>query len=140
LKTGNPHDAYRQVQIKTANQGRLILILYDGAIRAIEAALEALPARERRYDRVNAAIIKAQDVIGELMASLDFERGGEIARNLFALYLFMNRQLLEANLRKVPEPLEDVRRMLVELRGAWAQVAARLPSKDGATSRVDIAG
>jgi len=140
LNTGNPHDAYRQVQIKTANQGRLILMLYDGAIRNIDAALEATPQKQRGYDLVNAAIVKAQDIIGELMASLDFDRGGEIARNLFTLYVFMNRQLLEANLRKTDPPLRDVRRMLLALRAAWAAAAVKATAKDGATSRVDIAG
>lgn len=140
MSAGNPHDAYRQVQIKTANQGRLILMLYDGAIRNIDVALEALPQRQRRYDLANTAIVKAQDIIGELMASLDFDRGGEIARNLFTLYVFMNRQMLEANLRKTDAPLRDVRRMLLELRGAWAAAANKIAAKDGATSRVDIAG
>ncbi len=140
MNAGNPHDAYRQVQIKTANQGRLVLLLYDGAVRYIDVALEALPHKQARYDAVNAAVVKAQDIIGELMASLDFDRGGELARNLFTLYMFMNRQLLEANLRKTDKPLRDVRRMLLELRGAWAQVAAKAAAKDGAASRVDIAG
>ncbi len=112
----------------------------DGALRSIDVALEALPHRQHRYDVANGAIIKAQDIIGELMASLDFDRGGEIARNLFTLYVFMNRQLLEANLRKTEKPLQDVRGMLFELRGAWAQVAGRSAAKDGAASRVDIAG
>jgi flagellar secretion chaperone FliS len=135
-----PLDAYRQVQIKTANQGRLILMLYDGAIRSIDMALDALPEKQRRYELVNTSIIKAQDIVGELMASLDFERGGDLARNLFALYVYMNRQLLEANLRKIDKPLADVRRMLADLRSAWAAVAAKSPAKDGAPSRVDIAG
>ncbi len=136
----NPHDAYRQVQIKTANQGKLILMLYDGAIRNLDVAIEALPQRQSRYDAVNRSLVKAQDIVGELMASLDFDRGGEIARNLFTLYVFMNRQLLEANLRKTEKPVQDVRRMLVELRGAWAQVVGKAATREGATRRVDIAG
>lgn len=140
MNTGNPHDAYRQVQIKTANQGKLILMLYDGAIRNLDVALEALPHRQRKYDVVNNALVRAQDIIGELMSSLDFARGGEIARNLFTLYVFMNRQLLEANLRKTDKPIQDVRGMLLELRGAWSQVAGKAAAKDGASSRVDIAG
>ncbi len=140
MNTGNPHDAYRQVQIKTANQGKLILMLYDGAIRNLDVALEALPHKQRRYDVVNGALVKAQDIIGELMSSLDFQRGGEIARNLFTLYVFMNRQLLEANLRKTDAPIQDVRGMLLELRGAWSQVVSKVAAKDGASSRVDIAG
>jgi len=136
----NPLNAYRETQIKTANQGQLILMLYDGAIRSIDTAVDSLVHRQHKYDLVNNSIIKAQDIVGELMASLDFERGGDIAKNLFSLYLFMNRQLLDANLRKDDKPLRDVRNMLSTLRDAWSQVAGRSPSSEGAAGGVDING
>jgi flagellar protein FliS len=136
----NPLNAYRETQIKTANQGQLILMLYDGAIRSIDTAVDSLAHRQHKYDVVNNSIIKAQDIVGELMASLDFERGGDIAKNLFSLYLFMNRQLLDANLKKDDKPLRDVRNMLSTLRDAWSQVAGRSPSPEGPGSGVDING
>ena len=136
----NPLEAYRQTQIKTAGQGQLIMMLYDGAIRSIDSAVESLAAPQRKFDAVNRGIIKAQDIIGELMASLDLERGGDIAKNLFSLYLFMNRQLLEGNLRKEPEPLVSVRDMLSELREAWAQVARGSSAAGTGGGGVDIAG
>ena len=140
MNANDPVQTYKEIQIKTANQIRLIIMLYDGAIRRLNLALECFAEKHRRYDQVNAHLVAAQDIVAELSASLDFQKGGTIAKNLFSLYGFMNRQLLEANLRKTDKPLLDVRRMLLELRGAWAQVAGKAAAKDGAVSRVDIAG
>ena len=141
MSTANPLNAYRQTQIKTANQGQLIVMLYDGALRNVQTAIESLDHKQHKYDVVNTSIIKAQDIIGELMASLDLERGGDIGKNLFSLYLFMNRQLLEANLKKDAAPLLGVKKMLTELRDAWSQIAAKTPAPSGpGPAGVDIAG
>ena len=97
--------AYKEIQIKTANQIRLIVMLYDGAIRHLNLALDSFAEGHRRYDEINNHIIAAQDILSELTASLDFEKGGVLAKNLFSLYSFMNRRLLDANLKKDPTPL-----------------------------------
>ena len=125
MSATDPVQAYRETQIKTANQIKLIVMLYDGAIRHLNLALEDLPAGHEHYDRINGHIVAAQDIVSELMASLDFERGGEIARGLFSIYSYANRRLLDGNLRKDRAPLEEVKRLLVELRDAWAGIAAR---------------
>jgi flagellar protein FliS len=77
-----------------------------------------------------------QDIVTELMASLDFDAGGEIAQNLFALYVWFGREILEANIRKDPEKVQSVRSMLSELRGAWAEAATK--SLAGSTSAVGV--
>jgi flagellar protein FliS len=123
LNRPNPLQSYRETQIKTANQGRLIVMLYDAALRSIGKALEALDRGHGGYEAANSAIIRAQDIVSELMASLDMERGGEIARNLFSLYVFVNRQLMEANLRKERQSLEAARKLMAELREAWNAIA-----------------
>jgi flagellar secretion chaperone FliS len=123
LSRPNPLQSYRETQIKTANQGRLIVMLYDAALRSITRGAEALGRGVRGYEAANAAILRAQDVVGELTVSLDLERGGEIARNLLGLYTFVNRQLMEANLRKDGAPLEVARKLLAELREAWDAIA-----------------
>ena len=125
MSATDPVQAYRETQIKTANQIKLIVLLYDGAIRHLSLALEDLPAGHAHYDRVNAHVVAAQDIVSELMASLDFERGGEIARGLFAIYSYANRRLLDANVRKDPAPLAEVKRLLAELREAWDGISAR---------------
>ncbi|MEM5947407.1 flagellar export chaperone FliS [Spirochaetia bacterium 38H-sp] len=122
MKANNAINAYKQTSIKTASQGKLIIMLYDGAIRNIDSAIELLEQKTRQLDKVHNAIIKAQDIVTELAASLDMEKGGELASNLLSLYLFFDEQLTDANVRKDIEPLRKVRDMLASLRGAWAQV------------------
>ena len=122
MSTKNPLNAYRETKIKTASQGQLIIMLYDEAVKQLDIALEEMSHDVRKIDRISNAIIKTQDLITELMVSLDFEKGGDIAKNLLSLYMFFNRQLMEANMSKAPEPLSHVRKMLFELRGAWTEV------------------
>ena len=102
MNANDPVHAYKETQIKTANQIRLIVMLYDGAIRHLNLALDSFSEGHRRYDVINDHIIAAQDILSELTASLDFEKGGMLAKNLFSLYSFMNRQLMEANMKKEP--------------------------------------
>ncbi|HUI69293.1 MAG TPA: flagellar export chaperone FliS [Spirochaetia bacterium] len=143
--TVNAHDpgnAYKEIQITTANQIRLIVMLYDGAIRHLNLALDSFAEGHRRYDVINNHIIAAQDILSELTASLDFDKGGILAKNLFSLYSFMNRQLMEANMKKEPGPLQMVKKHLNALREAWAEISTRkgLEEKGGAVTGVNIAG
>ena len=142
MKAINPLNAYKETQIKTANQGKLIIMLYDGAVKNINLAIDGIHKKHRKYDYVSNNVIKAQDIIAELMVSLDFDNGGEIAKNLFGLYVYMNRQLLEANLKKEEKPLVEVKRMLVELREAWVEVSRKQDTASGSqgNSGVNIAG
>ena len=102
MAAGNPYNQYKKASIQTASQGKLILMMYDGAIKFINFAIENMPAK--KYDVVNTNIIKAQDIITELMLALNMEVGGEIAKNLYSLYDYMNRRLVESNIKKNPEP------------------------------------
>ena len=138
----NPLRSYRETQIKTATPGKLILMMYDGAIKNLNQALQDMDDEHRRYDSISNSLIKAQDIIAELMISLDFERGGEIAKNLFGLYVFMNRRLLDGNIKKDKAPLEEVRTLLMELRSAWAEVAdkAGVPAGSNQIRGINIAG
>jgi flagellar secretion chaperone FliS len=116
----NASNHYKQMQIKTANQGKLIVMLYDAAIKAIKTAIDEIP-NKNTYD-VHTNIIKAQDIISELMLALDFE-AGDIAKRLWALYTYMNKKLVEGNIKKKVEPLKEVISYLNELREAWNQIA-----------------
>ncbi len=137
----NPLNAYHQTRVKTAGQGRLIVMLYDEAIKQMDKAEKEMAGPSPKLDSVHNSIVKAQDVITELMASLDFEKGGEIARNLYSLYTFFNQQLMEANIQKKPGHLKDIRNMLVELRDAWAAIEGKT-QQNGNTDPlgVNIAG
>jgi flagellar protein FliS len=142
VNSHDPVNAYKEIQIKTANQIRLIVMLYDGAIRHVNLAIDAFGDGHRRYDAINKHLIAAQDILSELMASLDFDKGGVLAKNLFSLYSFMNRRLLDGNLQKDPAPLAEVKKMLGDLREAWDEISTRKGLEENATpvSGVNIAG
>jgi len=118
-------DAYSkaglEVGIRDASPHKLISMLFDGAIAAIGMAkhymrLNQIPAK-------GIAISKAIAIIDEgLKISLDEQAGGELARNLKALYEYMSSRLLMANLKNDVEGLDEVARLLGELKGAWEQI------------------
>lgn len=137
----NPLNAYREVSVRTATQGKLIVMLYDEAVKQLDQAISLLETKSRQLDKVHNALIKTQDIITELMAGLDFDRGGEIARNLMSLYVFFNEKIREGNLKKDPEPLNQVRAFLADLRTAWAQIAnSRVEELPASRPGVNIAG
>ena len=96
------YGAYRRVQAETASPAQLILLLYDGLLKRLQHALLGLEGRN--YEQVNGSLQHAQDILLELVASLDMD-AGEIAENLAQLYEYQHRRLIEANLRKDPEPV-----------------------------------
>lgn len=112
------YEEYQVNQVATANPKQLVIMLYEGAIRFLEEALQNI-GNFRKYDVVNTKILRAQDIINELMVSLDMEKGGEIANNLLSLYVFMKKELLEANINKDKTRVERVIKMLVDLKSAW---------------------
>lgn len=122
-----PAAAYRHLAVETAltdaDPHRMIEMLYDGAVESVARARTALAGRD--IPGRGAAISKAIRIIDEgLKASLD-ERGGEIARNLRDLYVYMTRRLLEANLNADDAALQEVGRLLDTLRGAWKDIAPK---------------
>jgi len=132
--------AYRQTSVKTATQGRVIVMLYEEAIRQIDLALDGIAAQDRRLDRINNAILKAQSIVTELMVSLDMENGGEIAQNLFRLYMFFNDRLMEGNVKKDAVPLKEVKNLMTDLRDAWKQIENTVVAGRSASGGVNIAG
>lgn len=136
----NSVSAYKETSVRTASGGKMIIMLYDAAIRQIDTAVNHLQSGTKQLDQVNSAVLKAQDIITELMVSLDMEKGGEIADKLFGLYRFFNDQLMDGNVRKDAEPMRSVRTMMNELRGAWAQIVPTTNVKGQSSSGVNIAG
>lgn len=122
----NPIKEYRQVQIQTATQEQLILMMYEHAIKAIQIAREAMPIK--KYDTVSNNIIKAQDIITELMVSLKME-AGPIAQNLYRLYDYMNRRLIEANMKKDAALMEEVEKMMGDLLATWEDAFRKQPAE-----------
>jgi flagellar protein FliS len=120
MKLPNPYQQYQATQIQTASTGELVLLLYDGAVRFLSRAQAALA--ERRLDDASGDLVRAQEIVLELVAGLDLERGGALAANLRELYLFIYKTLLEANLRKDGTAIATVLRLLEPVRSAWQAV------------------
>jgi flagellar secretion chaperone FliS len=117
----NGQDRYLETAVETASPARLIVMLYDGAIRFINEAAYAM--QQRDYEAQNAKLQRAQKILAELISSLDFDKGGEIAENLFRLYTYMYNQLVEANINDNLDRLQHVVQLLSELREAWDAIA-----------------
>ena len=128
LPEKNPFNEYKKTQITTANQGKLIVMLYDGVIKFLNIAIENMDPKT--YDVANNNIIKAQDIITELLLSLNMKEGGEISQNLFNLYLFFKKALLEANIKKDAEKVRSVLKLMKELRDAWDKISANETAAD----------
>ena len=111
---------YQQTAIGTQSKGRLIVMLYDGAIKFLKLAVRELEAGN--HAAKGQYINRAQDIINELNAVLDMETGGEIASNLRRLYLFMNRRLSEANGKRDPQMIREVITLLEELNQSWRAI------------------
>ncbi|MBN1523252.1 MAG: flagellar export chaperone FliS [Spirochaetales bacterium] len=142
MNTQNPTNSYKEIQIKTATPGKLIIMLYDGAIKHMNLAIEEIGKKHSGYEKASNSIIKVQDIITELMVSLDFEKGEQIAKNLFSLYVYMNKRLVEANIEKNEKTLSEIKKHLSELRNAWAEAAAKTQTDTGnsASPSINIAG
>ena len=134
------HRQYNAVQIKTANKGQLIVLLYQGALRNMRKALIQL--EEKDMEGKGNSLIKAQDIILELMCALDqsmLDEGNELAANLQRLYLYCYRQLVQANLKMDPKPIELVIDLLANLLEAWEQVAANGGGDGSSDARPTVA-
>lgn len=121
----NPLAAYRKIEtdvaVETASPHQLILMLFDGAIAAIAFAKTELLAG--RIESKGLSISKAIDIIANgLKVSLELEAGGEIAKNLDALYDYMVRRLIQANRKNQVAALDEVVSLLQEIRSAWTEI------------------
>lgn len=132
---------YKEVEIETASGLKLVVMLYNGAIKFLNIAIDAIG--ERKLDVANNHIIKAQDIVTELISSLNFE-AGDIAHNLYSLYLYINRRLLEANIQKNIEIIREVIHLLSTLKSAWDELlknqANTVTSETGSSGGLNISG
>ncbi len=113
----NPYEVYSQVQVETADQKKLILMVYDAATRFCKEAREAIGSGNVNVKAT--AIQKAYDAIAELRKSLNMDRGKDIAESLNKLYAFLGHQLTLANLNNDTEVLDSVITVLSDMRETW---------------------
>jgi flagellar secretion chaperone FliS len=117
----NGIETYRQAAVGTQSRGRLVVMLYEAAIKFLKLAIKELEAGN--YGAKGQYINRAQDILNELNAVLDVETGGDIAKNLRGLYVFMNRHLSRANIKRSPEMIQEVIKLLEELNQSWKAIA-----------------
>jgi flagellar protein FliS len=125
----NPYEAYKKTQAQTATKGDLLLMLYDGAVRYALRARAAIESRD--ITAANNSIQRVEGIISELSVTLDRESSPEIADCLARLYEYMMHLLIQANIRKSVEPLDEVISMLMDLRDTWRQAARRASGEPG---------
>ena len=113
----NGIQSYRKINITTADPGELVLMCYNAAIDQIKIAIKKY--QDKDFEGKCKALQKAQDIIDELRCSLDFEKGGEIARNLESLYNYMARKLILSDINKNLNGLNEIIGILGELKSAW---------------------
>jgi flagellar protein FliS len=113
-------NAYRESAVLTATPEQLVVMLYDGANRFLTQSAVAM--REGRAGLAGEKLRRAEAIIDELLATLDMSVG-EIAERLQALYLFFKDHLMAARLHQDAAKVEEVARLMRELRGAWAGIA-----------------
>jgi len=134
----NPAKAYSNVGIETAipdaSPHQLIVLLFEGARQALIIARAGIENGD--IPQKGSAITKAIDIIlNGLRASINLEDGGDLAQNLYALYDYMARRLLHANLRNDKAALDEVLRLLSEIHGAWVIIGARTEAVDAAGTK-----
>lgn len=126
----NAQFTYQATRISTATKEQLLLITYDIGIKACHTAENALLGKTNGgtpdYDLANREIIRAQEVIRELMVTLNRERGGEVATKLIQLYEYMYQLLVDANIKKEPDNVRTVCGMLEELKQTWEEALLKL--------------
>ncbi|MBW2194126.1 MAG: flagellar export chaperone FliS [Deltaproteobacteria bacterium] len=118
---GSRVNAYQRTNVMTADPKRLVLMCYEGAISNLKFAKEKFEAGE--YEAKARAVQKFQDIVNELLCSLDFEKGGQIATNLSAIYDYMMRRILRADVDGELSAFDEVLGMLEELKEAWEEIS-----------------
>jgi len=119
---------YRETEILSAAPERLLIITFDGLLAAMTRARIAAVAS--RADVMLPALEKSRDILGELLATLDFNRGGAIARQLSSIYVFQLSQLQTMGIAPDVRMLERLTAQIRELRDAFVEIAARAPQME----------
>lgn len=127
---------YKNNQVTTASPEQIMIMLYDGAIRFLAQAMQGI--EDGNIEQKNHGIQKAMAIVMEFRNTLDHDIGGEIAANLDALYDYMIREMIQANIKKDLQILRKVHSMLSELRDTWKEaiIIARNESPTGAVGNL----
>ena len=118
MALNNPYQSYQQSSVNTASPGELTLMLYNGCLKFINLAKHGIQSKDIQAKNLN--IQKAQNIVQELMVTLNMDL--EVSQNMMSLYDFMNRRLIDANIKNDLDALEEVEGLVTEFRDTWKQV------------------
>jgi flagellar secretion chaperone FliS len=118
MAVNNPYQSYQQNSVNTASPGELTLMLYNGCLKFINHAKNAIQLKD--IETKNTNILKAQKIVHELMVTLDMDI--EVSQSMMSLYDYMNRRLIEANIKNDTAILEEVEVLVTDFRDTWKQV------------------
>ena len=113
-------DQYRKSAVSSASPLQLVVMLYDGALRFMEAGKHAMLKNDVYVQNEN--ITKAQRIVSELLSTLDLDQGGEVAKNLLSIYTYVYDRLVEANIEDKPEVIDECVAIMSELRESWVEL------------------
>lgn len=125
----NGYQKYKATSIQSASREKLLLMMYEGAIKFTKLAIQA--AEEKRIADRGMNIGRAYDIIMELNNTLDHKIGGEISKNLEQLYMYITDQYTKANISGSAEPLKDVLKILEMLYDGWQKAVEQVKKTQG---------
>jgi flagellar secretion chaperone FliS len=135
-------NSYKRMQVETADPLTLIIMLYDRVIVLLEKAKDDIS--EKNYEEKNFSLNKATDIVFELMITLDRDNGREIAASLEGLYLYVIREITDANVHLNTKALDNAKRILSELRESWSGIRNSpdiiLNKTNTITTDIDLSG
>ncbi len=121
---------YLNDNIRTASPEALVTMLYEGAIKSLGQAKNDLV--QRNWEKAHHNIIRTQNIVSELALSLDKEQGQDIADGLNAIYRYVNERLVQADIRKDTQGLDECLDLLEKMNATWQEVTLRARSVDRA--------
>lgn len=125
MSYANAANAYRRTQAEAGTPLELVVMLYDGALRFLAQAQDAMARRDIKERHI--ALDKTLAIVGHLQSTLDTERGGALAAELDRLYSYMSGRLLEGAAQNDPKAIAEVMKLLTNLRDAWHTISTVPP-------------
>ena len=110
---------YQKSSIETASREQILIILYDGAIQFLNKARVAMENKD--FEAINNNLIGAQNIIQEFINSMDREVAPQLAENLISLYEYFIRRLIQANMKRQIEPIDEVLKYMKSLKATWEE-------------------
>ncbi|PFG04673.1 flagellar export chaperone FliS [Bacillus sp. es.034] len=118
MAVNNPYQTYQNNSVTTASPGELTLMLYNGCLKFITLAKKGIQNHDIEMKNVN--IQKAQNIVSELMVTLNMDM--DVSKNMMSLYDFINRRLIDGNIKNDVEAIEEAEGLIIEFRDTWKEL------------------